>query len=109
MPGEPFEIELRDVEKAIKVSNWLTRKMLRQAGLFVSDGKMDFKRKKALRKFEIGKPFTKSEFTIRTQFFENRRERDECLLEFLETGHFRVASKMASNNGQEFVKYERAF
>lgn len=107
MPGESFEIELQDVEKAVKISNWLTRKMLRQAGLFVSDGRMDFKRKKALRKFEVGKPFSKSEFTRRTQFFENRRERDECLAELLETGHIKMASKIISNNGQEIWNFER--
>jgi hypothetical protein len=111
-PGEAFRIELCDVERAIKISNWLTRKMLRQAGLFVAEGFMDAKRKRAARKFEIGQEFTRSEWSRRTQFFENRREREECLQDFLECGRFtaRVQNVVRlQGGGNDVTVYRRAW
>ncbi len=78
-------IEVEDIDRAIKLSNWLTRKMLTQAGVYVTENEWEKKKKKVMRLNENG--LTKSELTRKTQWL-TRREREEIIDELVNAGHW---------------------
>lgn len=87
------KVELDDVDRGIKLANWLSRKMLSKVADHVSENETEQKFKKVLRKID-GK-ITMSELTRRTQWLQ-KRERNEILetlvqanliiIEFAESG-----------------------
>ncbi len=76
-------IQREDVDRAIKISNWLTRRMIWQAYRHVSRNEREGASKKILRM--LSTRMTKSELTRRTQWLDKRR-RDEILSELIESG-----------------------
>jgi hypothetical protein len=80
--GQPdMVIELEDVNRAIKISNWLTRRMLRQVDRHVSENEREGQVKKVLRLLE--KPMTKTSLTKKTQSF-GQRLRNEIIADLLD-------------------------
>ena len=83
--GRLPSIELDDVDMAVAVSNWMTRRMLHQAGLHIAETPWQKLVQKTLRRFKVGEEVTKSEFTRRTQYVRSK-EREEILQQLLESG-----------------------
>jgi len=75
---EDFEIELQDVDLAIRMSNWMTRRMLWQVFRHVSRNEREDKFKNVYRLLMEG--MTRTELTRKTQWL-SRRERDEIVNE----------------------------
>lgn len=88
--AEPTEISLNDVNLAIRTCNWLTRRMLSKVADHVSDGQHDARIKKAWRAITDG--MTMSEFTRKTQWMKDRRERSEVLAHLVEIGNVSLES-----------------
>lgn len=97
--GRLPSIELEDVDRAIAISNWLTRRMLRQAGLYVAESPWQALVQKVHQKLKVGEEITKRAFTRRTQFLRER-ERGEIVRTLVESGYFSTRSE-ASESGQE--------
>jgi hypothetical protein len=76
-------IQLEDVERAIKISNWLTRRMIWQAYRHVSHNEREGASKKILRMLAVR--MTRSDLTRKTQWLDRRR-REEILGELIEAG-----------------------
>lgn len=81
--GPLITIQLDDVERAIAISNWLTRRMIYQAYRHVSRNEREGNHKRVLRLLTNG--LTKSELTRKTQWL-SRRDRDEIVNELIECG-----------------------
>jgi hypothetical protein len=90
---EDIEIDLGDVNRAIKLANWLTRQMLFKSGLHVSSNDVEASRKKLLRVIlDSGGKITMSHLTRRTQWLR-RRERAEFMDELRESGEIDITSE----------------
>lgn len=76
-------IDEEDADRAIAVSNWLTRRMLYQAFRHVSRNDRENASKRVLR--ILATKMTRSELTRKTQWL-NRRQRDELVGELIESG-----------------------
>jgi hypothetical protein len=76
-------IELEDVERAVKISNWLTRRMIYQAYRHVSHNQREGEVKQVLRMLTTR--LSRTELTRRTQWLD-KRKRDEILQELIESG-----------------------
>lgn len=79
--SEHLRVELDDVERAIKIANWLTRRMLRQVHDYVSANFVEDNKKKVLR--TIGKGIPLNELTRKTQWLRGK-ERSEILMELID-------------------------
>lgn len=86
-PGFAPSVSLDDVELAIRASNWLTRKMLRQAGLFTAVNDTEATVKKVLRLLQ--EPMTKHQLSRKTQWLK-KRERDEILAQLTDAGQIEI-------------------
>lgn len=73
-----IKINLDDVDRGIKIANWLTRRMLRQAFDFVSANFIEENKKRVLRYIGDGIPL--NELSRRTQWLKSK-ERAEILME----------------------------
>lgn len=83
-PGRPVPmIEIGDMERAVALSNYLCRSMLRRSAEFVSDSEWEAKKLKVYRL--IGTGITRSELTRKTQNLKDR-ERKEILSELENAG-----------------------
>lgn len=83
-------VELEDVDRAVKISNWLTRRMLYQAYRHVSSNDYERSHKRILRL--IGDGIDRSALTRKTQWLR-RREREEILSELIESGEIVAVSE----------------
>lgn len=72
--GLPIRVTLKDVDRAIRVNNWLTRKMLRKAHDHVSENEQEGKVKRVMRILQ--KKMTMSEFVRKTQWLRLFERRD---------------------------------
>lgn len=91
-----FRIELEDVERAIKIANWLTRRMLRQAYDYVAANFVEENKKRVLRVIgEKSSGITMRSLSRRTQWLRAKermeilvelQEREEIVIEEIETG-----------------------
>lgn len=90
--GSPnIEISLDDVDRAIKISNWLTRRMLYQACDYVAENLVEDNKKRVLR--AIGdKELSRTALTRKTQWLK-AKERSEILVELQEAGQIEVFEK----------------
>lgn len=73
-----IRIELEDVDRGIRIANWLTRRMLSQAFEFVAANFVEDNKKKVLRLIKDG--MTVRDLSRRTQWLKSK-ERSEILLE----------------------------
>ncbi len=89
-------IELHDVEHAIALSNWLTRRMLHKAGLHVAHNDWEREVQRALSKLVVGEEVKRRVFTRKTQHLKSR-DRDDVLKTLVETGFVSVRQDTASN------------
>jgi len=97
-------IEICDVNLAIKLSNWLTRRMLEKAGLHVSKNETESSRKKMLQ-IVMESPGCRvrlNELTRRTQWLK-RRERGEFLDELREMGLIEIVSENTTGRPATWV------
>lgn len=98
-----ISVELRDVDLAIKLSNYLTRRMIYNVFEMVAENEIVAKKKRILR--EIGdRPLTGSALSRKTQFL-GRRERDELLSDLVACGLVRVET--TSTGGRPRTTFRR--
>jgi hypothetical protein len=81
--GTEFSVEFEDIDRAISLSNWLTRTIQKRVFEHVSMNDQEDRTKRVLRL--LGNPMTKSQLTRRTQWLK-KRERDEILETLIEGG-----------------------
>ena len=96
-------IELTDVERAIKISNWLTRKMLHQSGLYVARNDHEAQSLRVLRLIHE-RPMTKSELIRKTQWLK-QRDRDEILRSLVESHLAEVVEE--KTEGRSVTRFKR--
>jgi hypothetical protein len=92
--GELPQIELQDVERAVAISNWLTRRMLHQVGLHVAENDWERTVQRTLNRLKVGEEVTKSKFTNLTKYLR-RRERDEVIDTLVEAGFLELRTETA--------------
>ncbi len=78
-----IRIELEDVERAIRLSNWMTRRMLYQAAEYVAANEVEDNLKKVLRVIPSVGGISQNDLTRRTQWLR-KREREEILATLVE-------------------------
>lgn len=84
---ESKRINLDDVNRAIEISNWLTRRMLFQSQEFVASNLVEDVKKRVLRL--VAKPITMNKLTRKTQWLKNK-ERAEVLNDLQSAGLIKV-------------------
>lgn len=85
----PKSIELQDVDRAIALSNWITRMMAAKVESHVSESKYEAFLKKVLR--AIGTGCTQSELTRRTQWLD-RKTREAILSDLRDCGRIELTA-----------------
>lgn len=85
----PKEIALDDMERAIRLSNWLTRRMLVKVDLHVSESPYEALVKRVLGR--IGDGCTANELTRRTQGIE-KRMRESIIGDLISSGRVKLAT-----------------
>lgn len=99
---EEITIGLDDVNLAIKLSNWLTRRMLQKAGLHVSANETEASRKKLLRIVaDVGR-IRLTDLNRRSQWLK-RKDRNEFLDELRESGQIEIVSEATSGRAATWV------
>ena len=88
-------VELEDVNRAITASNWVTRRVLQQAGLHVAENDWDAKVKRVRR--ILTKRMTQNELTRKTQFLRHR-ERQEIIHQLIESGQIQLVETGTGKN-----------
>lgn len=83
----PKSVDLQDVERAIALSNWITRMMAAKVESHVSESKYEAFLKKVLR--AIGTGCTQSELTRRTQWLD-RKTREAILSDLRDCGRIEL-------------------
>lgn len=78
-----IRIELEDVERAIRLSNWMTRRMLYQASEYIAANEIEDNLKKVLRAIPSVGGISQNELTRRTQWLR-KREREEIIFTLME-------------------------
>lgn len=82
-------INLGDADKAVKLNNYLTRRMLRRAGLYVSESPFETEQLKVLRVLKRRPEWTQSEITRATRWLRVR-DRNEILATLEQSGMIRL-------------------
>ena len=75
---------MEDADRAVKLNNWITRRMLKKAGLHVSENEQDSKYKKLLRLIHSKTDWSLNQLTRATTWLQNRERRE--LLESMVIG-----------------------
>jgi Protein of unknown function (DUF3987) len=101
---ERISIDLCDVNLAIKLSNWLTRRMLVKAGLHVAANETEAGKNKLLRVVAEAGKIRMSELTRRTQFLR-RRERCEYIDDLRESGLIEIVTEETTGRTATWVAY----
>lgn len=83
-------VEIEDVDRAIKIANWLTRKMLRKAFEHVAENETESRSKKLLRL--ITGELTMNELTRKTQWLRGK-ERYEIISDLQAAGYVVMEQK----------------
>lgn len=94
-------VEFSDVDRAVKITNWLTRKMLRMAFDHVAENDTESKSKKLLRVI-VGE-ITMSELTRRTQWVRGR-ERSEIINDLVACGYVSLEQKDTNGRPVTYLK-----
>jgi hypothetical protein len=99
--GPLIAITLDDVNRAIMVSNWLTRRMLYQAYRHVARNEREGNHKRILRMLTTR--MSKSELSRKTQWL-SRREREEILGELIETGEVEMVVEKTATKPLTYLR-----
>ena len=83
--GEIPSVTLEDVNRAVALSNWLTRKLIVNVHAHVSENEVEAKRKRVLRAIPPGKWLTMTQLYSRTRFLR-ACERKEIIEELVSVG-----------------------
>lgn len=97
-------IELEDVDRAIRISNWMTRRILFKADDFIARNDYDAKMNDVLRCIPWNGGISQSDLTRGTRWLR-KRERDEILAQLLEMGAVKIVSE--KTKGREKKLYKR--
>lgn len=97
-----FRIDRGDVDRAIRLSNWLTRRTLQMVFDHVSENENEAKAKRLLRL--IGAPITASQLARQSQWMK-ARERRELIGDLLEAGF--IVAETAETKGRPTTVYRR--
>jgi hypothetical protein len=100
----PTTIELGDVDLAVKLANWLTRRMLVKIEEHVSDGQYEALLKKVLRLIPYS-GLSKSELTRKTQFLRDGRARSDIINTLLDCGYIAIETQKTAT--QPSIKISR--
>ena len=101
--GEPWPtIGIKDADRAIKLNNWLTRRMLRRAGAHVAENQTEKDALKVLRTLRDRVEWSSSDLS-RSMRWLKARDRREILLSLQETGE--VIAEERVTNGRTAVFY----
>jgi len=98
-----FSVSLDDVNRSIKINNWITRKILRRVFEFVSENEQEAKVKKFMKVLST-KPMTLNELTRKTQWLKGR-ERNEILQDLMQSGM--VVSEDKETQGRPAKTFRR--
>lgn len=99
-PGNVL-VELDDVERAIKVSNWLTRRMLRQAYDYVSENQVEDQKKRVLR--ILSDEMDRTTLAKKTQWLRSK-ERNDILAELIDSGMVAMRHEDTPGRPRTFFK-----
>jgi hypothetical protein len=103
--GELPMIELQDVDRAIALSNWLTRRLLHKAGLHVAHSDFERECQRALAKMQKDKEITRRGFTRMVRHLDTRKRGD--VLQTLVDGGFISHRQEANANGRTVDYFSR--
>lgn len=80
----PLQIEIQDVDRAVKLSNWLTRRKVELSGDNVAENQIEQSSKRIFRivKAAGARGVTKNQLSRKTQWMK-KRERDEILTDLV--------------------------
>lgn len=98
--SEEIEISLDDVNRAVQIVNWLTRRMLKQAYDYVASNFIEDNKKRLLR--VISKKMTLSELTRRTQWLRSK-ERIEILSELQESEVITITDEQTKGRNRRWI------
>lgn len=97
----PGVVTFEDADLAVKITNYLTRQMLRKVVDHVSDNEHEARLKKVLRR--IGDEIQKNAFTRATQFLRDARERNEILRTLIEAGYVRIETREGRGRPAQWI------
>jgi hypothetical protein len=98
-------VSFEDVDRAVKISNWLTRQMLHKASEHVSENEVESRAKKVLRLIEG--EMNMSQLSRRTQWLRGK-ERTEILSDLAQSGYITIETK-ESTGGRKATIVTRKF
>lgn len=103
---EPQAIELADVNWAIKVVNWLTRRLISECQKYVSRNQQEQAGKAVLRLLEAAGPkgLTTTELSTKLTWLK-RRDRSELLADLIDQGKIRQAKMAQAGAGRPTYRY----
>jgi hypothetical protein len=96
-----FDVELEDVDRAIAMSNWITRTVQRKVFEHVSENEIEAQLKRVLRL--LSEPMTRNQLTRKTQWLR-RRERNEILETLSDAGHIEVVEEKTPGRSRTLIK-----
>lgn len=100
-----LRIELEDVERAIKISNWLTRRMLYQVNDYVAVNQVEDNKKRVLRAIGGGE-IRLSELNRKTQWLR-AKERNEILNELQQAKLVSIKEAKSPSGGRPITVVSR--
>jgi hypothetical protein len=95
-------IRLTDADKAVRLNNWLTRRMLRRAGLHVAANQTEKDLLKVLRILQSQEEWTQAELSRKMRWLK-ARDRREILLSLQESGD--IVAEERQTKGRTAVIY----
>jgi hypothetical protein len=95
-------IRLTDADKAVRLNNWLTRRMLRRAGLHVAANQTEKDLLKVLRLLQSQEEWTQAELSRKMRWLK-ARDRREILLSLQESGD--IVAEERETKGRTAVIY----
>jgi hypothetical protein len=85
-------INIGDADRAVKLNNYLTRRMLRQAGVYVSESSFETEQLKVLRVLRKREEYTQRDLTRATRWLK-QRDRMEIVTTLQESGEIEIEDR----------------
>ena len=102
-PGESWPIiRLDDADKAIRLNNWLTRRMLKRAGMHISENQTEKEHLKVLRLIQTQSEWTSTELARKMRWLK-ARDRREILTTLQEAGD--IVAEERTTGGRAAIIY----
>ena len=98
-----LRIELQDVDRGIALSNWSTRRLLAESGLYVASNETESNHLRILRIIKEAGGISKSGLTRKTQWLK-RRERDEIVSSLLESDQIEISEIVTHKGGRGYTE-----